>query len=223
MDNKLILDTLEKLKKESKKRNFKQSLDLILNLKGLDLKKPDNQLDFFITLHQDRGQKNKICILVPAELESKAKESFDTVIKEEEFDKTSKDKRLMRKLANEHEFFVAIATIMPKVAASFGKFLGPRGKMPNPKVGCVLPPTADLRPLSAKLQNLLRVTIRSNLHFQCRVGKEDDDPEKISDNILTIYNGILHHLPNEKQNVKNVCLKLTMGKPFRIEKKEEKK
>jgi len=222
MDNKLVLETLEKVKKESKKRKFKQSVDLIINLKGLDLKKPDNQLDFFITLHNDRGQKNKICAFVPDELEAKAKDNCDMVVKESDFDKLVKDKKQVKRLAKDHEFFVAIANVMPKVAASFGKVLGPRGKMPNPKIGCVLPPAGDIKPLYDKLQNLLRIVVRSSLHVQCKVGKEDDDPEKVCDNILTIYNGLLSHLPNEKQNIKNVSLKLTMGHSFRIEKKEKK-
>ncbi|MAG07848.1 50S ribosomal protein L1 [Candidatus Woesearchaeota archaeon] len=222
MDKKLILDTLEKAKKESKKRNFKQSVDLVLNIKGLNLKKPDNQLDFYITLHQDRGQENKVCALVPDELEAKLKDSCDTVIAEKDFEKTAKDKKLIKKIAGEHEYFVAIATIMPKVAMHFGKVLGPRGKMPNPKIGCVLPPTADIKPLYEKLQKTLRITIRASSHVLCKVGKEDDDAEKIYDNIMTIYNGVVSHLPNDKQNIKNACLKLTMGKAFKIEKTEKK-
>ena len=222
MDKKLILDTLEKAKKDSKKRNFKQSVDILINLKGLNLKKAENQFDFFITLHGDRGQKNKICALVPDELEAKAKDVYDAVIKESDFERTSKDKSLMRKLAKDHQYFVAIATIMPKIAMHFGKVLGPKGKMPNPKLGCVLPPTADMKPLYEKLQKTLRITIRASSHVLCKLGKEDDDVEKIYDNIITIYNGVVSHLPNEKQNVKNVCLKLTMGHPIKIEAEKKK-
>jgi len=222
MDKKLILDTLEKAKKDSKKRNFKQSVDLLINLKGLDLKKPEHQKEFFITLHEGRGQKSKVCALVPDELEAKAKDVYDAVIKESDFERTSKDKALMRKLAKDHEYFVAIATIMPKIAMHFGKVLGPKGKMPNPKLGCVLPPTADMKPLYEKLQKTLRITIRASSHVLCKLGKEDDDVEKIYDNLMIIYNGVVSHLPNDKQNVKNVCLKLTMGHPIKIEKEKEK-
>mgnify|MGYP001953752158 FL=1 len=69
---------------------------------------------------------------------------------------------------------------MTDVAKVFGRILGPKGKMPNPKLGCVLPPNADLKPLYDKLQTTLRIAVKSSLHFQCRVGKEDDDPEKLS-------------------------------------------
>ncbi len=56
MNKNKFLEALKKAKEGSKKRNFKQKVDLIFNLKDLDLKKPEQQVEFFLKLHY--GTKN---------------------------------------------------------------------------------------------------------------------------------------------------------------------
>jgi len=220
MDKELIATTLKKIKENSPKRNFKQSVDLIINLKGLDLKKTDHNVNMFVTLQHDIGKKISVCALVGPDMESKAKESCDEVIISDQFDRF-KGKAEIKKLANKHDFFIAQASIMPKVATVFGRFLGPKGKMPNPKIGGVLPPNANIKPLYDKLRLTVNLVTNNEPTIKCSVGKEDMD-NKVIDNILTVYNSIIQKLPNEKQNVKSVLLKLTMGPAFIIGKEEEK-
>ena len=57
MDKQLIADTLKKVKENSPKRNFKQNIDLIINLKDLDLKKAEHQVNMFVTLQHDTGKR----------------------------------------------------------------------------------------------------------------------------------------------------------------------
>ena len=105
---------------------------------------------------------------------------------------------------------------MPKVAQAFGKVIGIKGKMPNPKLGCVVPPNANLEPLVKRLNLSVRMQAKKATNLQCMVGKEDQPDAEIIDNILTVYNATLKQLPNEIQNVKNVVLKTTMGKPVKL-------
>ncbi len=219
MDKKHIAQALKVIKETSPKRNFKQSIELIVNLQAIDLKKQDNKVDVYAQLHFERGKKTKICGLVGPELLDQAKQHFDTAIPETDFSKY--DKKAIKKLAKEHQFFVAQATIMPKVAAAFGKVLGPRAKMPNPKAGCVVPPNANLQAVAEKLQKTVRVKVDTNPLYQVFVATDDLDEEKTIDNILTIYNALIHALPNEKNNIKNAYLKLTMGKAQLIGGEEE--
>lgn len=216
MDKNIISNAIKKIKENSGKRNFKQSYDLIINLKNLDLKQADHQLDFFVQLHFSKGKKIKVCGLVGPELQNEAKTVFDTVITQDEFAKYAKDKKAIKKLAQEHEFFVAQANIMPLVASSFGRVLGPRGKMPNPKAGCVVPPKTSLKPLYERLQKTLRISAKVEKIVQCAVGTEEMKDEEIIDNVINVYNNVIHHLPQEKNNVKSVLLKLTMGKPVLV-------
>ena len=111
MDKETIKKAIEELKKS--KRKFNQTYDLIIVLKNLNLKKPEEQVDFFQQLHFSSGKKIKVCGLVGSELIGQAKEVFDTAIVDDDFPKYVKDKKAVKKLAKEHDFFVAQATIMP--------------------------------------------------------------------------------------------------------------
>jgi len=211
-----LLKSLKELKEKSEKRNFNQTIDLIITLKNLNLKKPEDQVDFFQSLHFPVGKKVKVCALVGPELIGQAKEVCDVAISVDDFDKYAKDKKAVKKIAQECDYFVAQANIMPKVAATFGKILGPKGKMPNPKAGCVIPPNANLKVLYSRMQKLVKLSAKVMPMIQCIVGKEDSKEEEIIDNILVVYDGLIHHLPGGKNNIKNVLLKLTMSKPVKL-------
>ena len=62
MEKKEILQALAEVRAASKKRNFTESFDLIINLKGLNIKKEDEKINTFLTLPHQRGKKTKIFI-----------------------------------------------------------------------------------------------------------------------------------------------------------------
>lgn len=199
--------------KNQPKRKFTQSYDLIINLKNIVIK--TNPVDFFATLHYGRGKKIKVAAFVDQLLFDQASKFCDFIIKDTEFSKYQ-DKKVAKKLAVDYDYFIAQANLMPKVAAGFGRILGARGKMPNPKLGCVVPPNANLEALRKKLELTVRLTTKKGTNLQCTVGREDQAEAEIIDNIVTLYQTTLKQLPNEAQNIKNVSLKLTMGKPVRM-------
>ncbi|MBW2976483.1 50S ribosomal protein L1 [Candidatus Woesearchaeota archaeon] len=213
--------TLKKLRELSPKRNFKQSIDLIINLKGIDLKKTEHNVNMFVALPHDTGKKISVCALVDSDMESKAKDVCNEVILQNQFVQF-KNKSEIKALANKHDFFIAQASLMPKVAAVFGRFLGPRGKMPNPKIGSVLPPNANIKALHEKLKKTISVATKNEPTIKCRIGNEDMPEDNLIDNALAAYNSVLPKLPNEKHNVKSVMLKLTMGPAFAVGKEQEK-
>lgn len=212
---------LEQVKAISTKRKFNQTYDLIVKLKGIDLKNQGNQLDFFTQLHYTRGKDVKICALVGGELIEQAKKEMTTAIHSDDFGKYQSDKKMVKKLADNHDFFVAQANLMTKVAAAFGRVLGPKGKMPNPKAGCVVPPAANLGAVKAKLQKTVRIRSSASPVLNVAVGTEGQDEKEIIDNMLTVYDQIIQHVPQEKNNIKDVMLKLTMSKPVKVGAKEE--
>jgi large subunit ribosomal protein L1 len=212
MDKEQVKKALDELKSQPKKK-FTQSYDLIINLKNLDMKQTN--IDFFSTLHFPKGKTIKIAAFTDQLLHELATKHCDLVLEENDFGKYA-DKKAIKKLADSYDFFIAQANLMPKIAAKFGKILGIKGKMPNPKLGCVVPPNANLEALVKKLKLTIRMTAKKALNLQCLVGKEDQPEEQIIDNIITAYNSAVKQLPNELQNVKDVTLKLTMSKPVRI-------
>jgi len=212
MNKEEVKKVLEELKEQPKKK-FTQSYDLIINLKNIVIK--SNPVDFFVTLPHPKGKTIKVAAFVGQQLDEEAEKNCDLVIGEKDFPNYSDPKKI-KKLAKEYDYFIAQATLMPKVAAAFGKVLGMRGKMPNPKLGCVVPPSAILAPLVKKLNATVRMEAKKATNLQCMVGKEDQPENDVIENVLAVYNTTVKNLPNEYQNVKNVSLKLTMGKPVRI-------
>ncbi len=215
MKKESLIKVLEELRRPENKKNFAQSFDLIVNLKDLNLKNPDEQVDFFTNL-KHTSAKVKVAALVGQEL-SDAAQVCDKVIKQTEFEEYKKNPKLAKKLASEYDFFIAQADIMPKVAQAFGRILGTRGKMPNPKLGTILPGKAPVDPVYKKLQSTVRVSAKKSPVVQVRVGKEDMKDDEIVENVLMLYDQILNHLPRERSNIKNVLLKLTMSKPIKID------
>jgi len=213
MDKKSLSEALKKLKSE-KKRKFSQSVDLIITLQDLNLKNPEDQLDFFLTLHHDTGKKIKVCALVGPETREEAKAACDETVLADNF--AQYDKKKTRRLAKTHNFFIAQANIMAKVATTFGRVLGPQGKMPNPKAGCIVPPKASLKPIVERLQKTVRITAKKSPVVQVKIGTEDQPEENIIDNALTAYNQVIQHLPKERNNIKGAYLKFTMTKPVKL-------
>ena len=215
MDEKLLKSAVSELKKE-KKRNFKQTVDLIINLKNLNLKKPEHQVEFFLELPKAKGKKTKVCALVGAELSDQAKKVMDAVVTQSEFEKYIKDKRLVKKLSEENDFFVAQANIMPKVAAAFGRVLGPKGKMPNPKAGCIVAPNANLQTLHDNLQKTVKISGKKSPLIQTIIGNEESSEQDIIENSKFVFNNLVHHLPIGINNIKSAYVKYTMTKPIKV-------
>lgn len=211
MDKKQILSALKKVK-EGKKRNFSQTYDLVINLKNLDLKKPEEKVDLFLTLPYQRGKDIKICALIDKDLSQEAKQCEHFILKDD-FSAYAKKQKNIKKLAKEYDFFIAQANIMPDIAKTFGKVLGQRGKMPNPKSGCIVPPKSSLKPIIERLKKMVRVRTNNELIVRAAVGKEEMKDEEIVANIEYVYNNVLRVLPEDVKDIKSVLIKLTMGKP----------
>ncbi len=209
MDVQKVKNAFEKVKAE-KKRNFTQSYDLIVKLTNLDLTKNEQRVDFFVNLHHPKGKDIKVCAFVGPELKAEAEKNCELVIPIDDFSKYT-DKKKMVQLAESYDFFIAQANIMPKVAQTFGKVLGVRGKMPNPKLGCVVPPKAQLAPLKDKLNKTLRLRSGKAPMLQTVVGTEAMEDKDVIDNIATTIDQLLHHLPTSENNISRLMLKKTMG------------
>jgi large subunit ribosomal protein L1 len=198
-------EALEELKK-SKERKFNQTVELIVNLQKFDIKK--NQLNIFVNVPHKIKEKK-----IGAFLESK-NAKMDTIVPDE-FKKYS-SKNELKKLVKSYDFFIAQGSLMPKVAAAFGRVLGPAGKMPSPQLGIIL--NADDKTLE-ELKNKINTSVRIRTKepsIKIPVGKQNMKTEELVENIVSIFNEILKNLPRERENIKNVEVKLTMSKPYKI-------
>jgi large subunit ribosomal protein L1 len=201
-----LKEALENLRKNSKERKFKQSVDLVVNLQKFSVKK--NNINTFVTL-PNKIKNKKIAGFF--EIKNKNIET----ITPEEFSKY-KDKKKLKNLAKKYDFFVAEAKVMPKVASTFGRVLGPAGKMPSPQLG-IIPNVNDkeIQELVNKLNNSVRIRTKE-ASIKLIIGKEDSKDKELIENIMTLYNKLINELPKQKENIKNIEIKFTMSKPEKI-------
>ncbi|KYK23399.1 50S ribosomal protein L1 [Thermoplasmatales archaeon SG8-52-4] len=213
MTDKKTTVAVDKILEESKKleRKFKQNIDLVINLKNIDLNIPKNRIDQEVILPHGRGIEAKIALFASGELAVKSKKHVDLLIKPEEIEELAKDKKKFKKIADGHEFFIAEAPLMPTIGKTLGTVLGPRGKMPKP-----VPPNADLTGIVKNLRNTIKIRSKSNKTFHTVAGNAEMSKEHIAENIDSIIRRLESALERGKMNIGSIYIKTTMGPPERI-------
>ncbi|MCX6749468.1 MAG: ribosomal L1 domain-containing protein [Candidatus Pacearchaeota archaeon] len=192
--------------RKTEERKFDQTTDLIINLQKFDPKK--NQLSIFVNI-PFRIKDKKIC----AFLETKHK-SIETITPNDF--KNYSDKKALKKLVKKFDFFIAQASVMPKVASVFGKVLGPAGKMPSPQLGILMDVNdKNIEDIKKKIENSLKIRIKEG-SVKLAIGKQSMKNEEIIENTIAVYNAVMKELPKGKENIKNLELKFTMTKPQKI-------
>jgi len=212
LDQKTILAAVKEVKEKSEKRNFAQSIEFVLSLKDVDMKSSEGKIQEIIELPYSPEKPNKVCVIASGELALKARRAnADLVIERAELEGLAGKKRELRKIANEYDFFIAEAPLMPLVGKILGSVLGPRGKMPIP-----VPPTADIASLIEKHRKTVTVRMRNQPVLQCRVGTESMKEEEIAENVQAVLRVIEGKLKKGIKNIKFAYIKTSMGTPVKI-------
>ena len=213
MADKKTTEAVEKILEESKKskRNFKQNIDVVFNLKNIDLSIPKNRIDEEILLPHGRGNTAKVALFASGELALKSKKHVDLLIKPEQIEDFSDDKKKFKKIAENHDFFIAEAPLMPTIGKSLGTVLGPRGKMPKP-----VPPNADLSGMVKNLRKTIKVRSKANKTFHTIAGNAEMSKDDIAANIETLIKRVESVLERGKMNIGSIYIKTTMGSSERI-------
>jgi large subunit ribosomal protein L1 len=207
-----ILEAVKKAKEEAKPRNFTQSVDVVITIKDLDVRKPENRIDEEVFLPNGRGKPVKIAFIADGELALLAKNAgADLVINKAELEELGKDRKEAKKMANRHDFFVAQADMMPLVGRFLGPVLGPRKKMPKP-----VPASAKPEPLMEKLKGTVKVRIKDQPVVQALVGSQDMGDEEIADNIEAVLGVLDQKLEKGRNQIKSMYVKTTMGPITRV-------
>lgn len=200
-------EAIEELKKQ-RKRSFNQSFDLIINLRNFDVRK--ESLNTFVQLPFQASER-KIC----AFLLDKPSKIFDFCIVKTDFDNWQ-EKKQIKKLARDYDFFVSVPQLMQLVATKFGRVLGPQGKMPSPQLGVITAPDEkSMQELADRIRKTARIRAKEP-SVKIMIGKESMESEKISQNAEAVYNAVVNALPRKIEGIKSVMIKLTMSKPVKI-------
>lgn len=205
-----VTQTFEELKEGSESRNFVQTVDLIINIEGVDLSDPENRFSTDVILPSGRGKEREICVIGDSKL-SEAEELGVNVLSESDLDDLEGERDEAKKIAEENDFFLAEAPLMQKIGKILGPVLGPRGKMPNP-----FPPGADLEELIQRSEKSLTVKLGEEPVLQFPVGTEEMKPSEVEENVQAVLDEIGDNLPKGPQQIGSVYLKFTMSSPVEV-------
>jgi large subunit ribosomal protein L1 len=201
-----------KAKEASPKRNFAQSVELIVKLRDINLKSPEGRINKTVELPNPPNKPVKICAIGGGDFALRAKAAgADLALSKEELEKMVGDKKAAKKLAEEYDFFIAEAPLMPLVGKILGPVLGPRGKMPTP-----VPPSAPLEDVLARHRRMVRIRVKDQPLVQCRIGTEDMDPKQVDENAKAVLAALEQSLQKGAKNIESVRLKLTMGPSVKV-------
>ncbi len=195
--------------KEISFAGFDETIEATFRL-GVDTRKADQNIRGSISLPHGTGKTVRVAVFAEGEKAREAEEAGADVV--------GSDELVAQIQAGEINFDAAIATpnMMAKVGR-IGKILGPRGLMPNPKLGTV---TMDVAKMVSELK-AGRVEYRADRYGICHVpmGKVSFDTEKLVENYAALYTEILRVKPASAKGkyVKSVAVSSTMGPGVKVD------
>jgi large subunit ribosomal protein L1 len=213
--NQKILEAVRKMRQNALPAKFKQSVELVVNVTGVDLSKPQNRFSEVVELPNDLGRKRRKILVVASgnlALEAGRTEGVSRVIEREELEALVGRKKDAKKIAKEYDFVLVEPSLMGLAARALGAALGSRGKTPIP-----IPPGTDIKVFVKRYLNSVQITLRKTPQVACLVGVEEEKDEKIAENVETVLNRIVDKLEKRQRNISSIYLKTTRGKPVRVE------
>lgn len=198
-----------KLVKEVAPAKFDETVEAHFRL-GIDTRKADQNIRGSISLPHGTGKTVRVAVFAEGEKAREAEEAGADVV--------GSDELVAAIQGGEINFDAAIATpnMMAKVGR-IGKILGPRGLMPNPKLGTV---TMDVAKMVGELK-AGRVEYRADRYGICHVplGRVSFDDQKLVENYAALYTEILRVKPSSAKGryVKSIALSSTMGPGVKVD------
>lgn len=190
------------LKKHASKK-FSEAIDISVNL-GVDPRKSDQVVRSATTLPKGTGKTVRVAVFAQGDNATKAKNAGADIVGFEDLAEKIK--------AGEMDFDVVIATPdAMRIVGQLGQILGPRGLMPNPKVGTVT--TNVEAAVNDAKSGQVRYRTDKNGIIHCSVGKIDFSAEDLLENITALMLDLRKAKPSSAKGVyfKKVSLSSTMG------------
>ncbi|MDI6753215.1 MAG: 50S ribosomal protein L1 [Thermodesulfobacteriota bacterium] len=203
------LDTGLKLVKESARAKFDESVDMAIRL-GVNPKHADQMVRGTVALPHGVGKAVNVLVFAKGEKEKEAREAGADFVGAED---------LVEKITGGWtDFDKAIATPdMMGMVGKLGKILGPRGLMPNPKVGTV---TFDVgRAVKELKAGRVEFRVDKSGIVHTTVGKVSFDEGKLKDNVLALMDVIVRAKPASSKGtyLKSIAISTTMGPGIKLD------
>ncbi|HKY00108.1 MAG TPA: 50S ribosomal protein L1 [Steroidobacteraceae bacterium] len=197
------LDEALALVKEFANAKFDETVDVAINL-GIDPAKSDQQVRGSTVMPNGTGKKVRVAVFTQGKNADAAREAGADIVGMEDLAEKVK--------AGQLDFDVVVASPdAMRVVGQLGQILGPRGLMPNPKVGTVTPDVAGAVKNAKAGQVRYRVDKAGIVH--CTIGKASFTPAALKENLLALIADVQKHKPATSKGVylQRVSLSSTMG------------
>jgi len=198
-----------KLVKDGATAKFNESVDVSINL-GIDASKSDQTVRGAVVLPQGTGKSVRIAVFAQGDKASQAKDAGADIVGFEDLANEVKGGKM--------DFDVVIATPdAMRVVGQLGQILGPRGLMPNPKVGTV---TQDV---AAAIKNAKAGQIQYRADktgiVQCTIGRASFTVDALSENLKALVDAVNKSRPSGVKGIylKKVSVSSTMGAGVRVD------
>jgi large subunit ribosomal protein L1 len=201
-----IEEAVSRALEEAPPRNFRETVDLAVNLRDIDLNDPSNRVDESVVLPEGTGQETSIVVFAEGETAVRAEEVADDVLDSDDLADLGDDDSEAKDLADDTDFFLAEESMMQDIGRYLGTVLGPRGKMPDP-----ISPDDDVVELVERMKKSVQIRSGDRRTFHTRVGAEDMSAEEIADNIDVIIRRLEADLEKGPLNLDRIYVKTTMG------------
>lgn len=198
------IDEALKIVKDNSKTKFVEAVDVAVRL-GVDAKKSDQQVRGSTVLPAGTGKSVRVAVFAPAG--AKADEALAAGA-----DIVGMDDLAEKMQAGDINYDVVIATPdAMRVVGKLGTLLGPRGLMPNPKVGTVSPNPGEAVKNAKGGQVRYRTDKAGIIH--CTIGKADFDADKLKDNLQALLIDLVKAKPSAAKGayLQKVSISSTMG------------
>ncbi len=203
------LDEALKILKGTASAKFDESVDVSINL-GIDAKKSDQNVRGTAVMPRGTGKKVRIAVFAEGNAAEAAKKAGADIVGFQDLADQIK--------AGKIEFDLAIATPEAmKIVGQLGQILGPRGLMPNPKVGTVTPNVAKAVENAKAGQAQFRTDKAGIVH--CAIGKASFEAEALKENLMSLVAALNKVKPAASKGafLKKVTISTTMGPGIRLD------
>ena len=188
---------------------FSESIDVSLKVNLKKIKGSDNSLRTVIELPNGNGKKTKVAVLCDDSKLSEAKKSGAEIFGSED---------LINKISSgtiQFDKLICTPNMMPKMA-KLGKILGPKGLMPNPKLGTV---SEDITGTVNKVKNkFAEIKNDKDGNLGISIGRKSFAEKKLIENFKTVFENLKKEKPGmfNSEIVKNVYVSPTMGPSLKL-------
>ncbi|MFX0187146.1 MAG: hypothetical protein ACFE8A_05365 [Candidatus Hodarchaeota archaeon] len=207
---------------KDKVRNFDETIDLIINIKDINLNDPKQRIDKELILPNDviTDDNPKVCVIASDDILLEAKNlGLDTLNADGLAALDREEKKYKKKFVKKYDFFIVEDKNMRDVARFLARFLGPTGKMPKPFPSGygIISSVSDLKIAIERYKKIIRIIVKKHPVLQVKIGKKSMEMDKILENMKAVVDYVADQMPHKYNNFRSMFIKTTMGKPIKID------